>query len=126
MIKIGCMLEEKGGKIAARFEQTRHVLLVDAENEEILGEVNAEGWSEEELARWVLQEDCEAILTGPMQKRPFEIVAEEGLITRYDARGLEPLEAIRRMNAYRLPIIPDYEGGTGCHRHSHGHGPDMP
>ena len=125
MIKIGCLLDKKDGVIAARFQDTGYICVLDAENEQLLKEFPRGEMTDIELARWVLEEDCEAIITGPMEQVPFEIVAEEGMITRYNGAGMTALDAVRRMNAYRLELIPDFIGGTGCgaggecHDHSH-------
>ena len=125
MIKIGCLLDKKDGVIASRFQDTGYICVIDAENYQLLKEFPRGGMSDEELARWVLEEDCEAIITGLMEQVPFEIVPEEGMITRYNGAGRTALEAIEQMNSYRLKIIPDFEGGTGCHSgegcHEHEH-----
>lgn len=115
MMKIGCFLDEKDGVIAELFDETGYVVLIDAENYSVLSEFERGEMSQVELARWVLEEDCEAIITGPLEEAPFEIIAEEGMITRYDGVGLEAMESVRLMNGYRLKLIPDYIGGTGCH-----------
>lgn len=115
MIKIGCLLDKKDGIIPGRFSQTGYIVVIDAETGTVLKEFPRGGRSDIELARWVLEEDCEAIITGPMEQEPFEIVAEEGMITRYNGVGRRAQEAVRQMNLYQLDIIPDFEGGTGCH-----------
>ena len=125
MIKIACLLEKKDGVVAWRFHDTGHICVMDAETGEVLRDFPRGDWTDEELARWVLREDCEAIITGPMERRPFEIVAEEGMITRYNGVGRRAPEAVRQMNACALDLIPDYEGGVGCgaggecHGHEH-------
>lgn len=115
MMKIGCFLDKKDGVIADLFSETGYVVLIDAENYIVLSAFERGEMSQVDLARWVLEEDCEAIITGPLEEAPFEIIAEEGMITRYNGVGLEALESVRMMNAYRLKLIPDFIGGTGCH-----------
>lgn len=115
MMKIGCFLDKKDGVIAEFFSETGYVVLIDAENDSVLSGFERGEMSQVDLARWVLEEDCEAIITGPLEEAPFEIIAEEGMITRYNGVGLEAMESVRMMNAYKLKLIPDFIGGTGCH-----------
>ncbi len=63
---------------------------------------------------------CEALLCGFIYDAElFEKIADAG-ITRYFAADLTVREAVEEMNAYRLGMIRDYVGGTGCHDHEHG------
>ena len=125
MIKIACLLDKKNGTVAGMFSDARHVVLIDAENGNVIKEFARGKLSDAEFARRIAEEDPEAVITGPMNREPFEILAEEFFITRYDGGGLKAGEAVRLMNAYRLRIIPDYIGGTGCHSegecHEHDH-----
>lgn len=127
MMKIGCFLDRRDGVIAELFSKAEYVVVIDAENYTVLSAFERGEMTEVELARWVLKEDCEAIITGPLEQAPFEIIAEEGMITRYNGVGLEAMTSIRMMNGYRLDLIPDFIGGTGCgsggecHDHSHDH-----
>lgn len=115
MIRIACLLDKKNGKIAGLFREAVHAVLIDAETGDILKEIARAGVSDAEFARKLAEEDPEALITGEMNREPFEIIAEEYGITRYDGGGLKAGEAVRLMNAYKLRIIPDYIGGTGCH-----------
>ena len=125
MIKTACLLDKKKGVVAAMFAEANHAVLIDAENGRILGEISRGGASDGEFARLIVSDDLEAVITGPMNREPFEIIAEEYCITRYDGSGLKSSEAIRLMNEYRLRIIPDYIGGTGCHSGGECHGHDL-
>lgn len=62
---------------------------------------------------------CEAILCGDiMDPHLFEDIA--GIcVTRYHAGGLSGIQAIKDMDNYRLAMITDYVGGSGCGGHSH-------
>lgn len=129
MIKIACLLDKKNGVIADSFAKARHAVIMDADTGSILKEFGrgnaAKGISDAEFARKIAQEDPEAVITGEIEKEPFEILAEEFWITRYNGVGLKVSEAIRLMNEYRLKVIPDFIGGTGCHAggecHEHEH-----
>ena len=115
MIKIACLLDKKNGRVADLFSDSCHALVIDAENGKIIKEIPRGKASDTEFARTIAAEDVEAVITGPLNKEPFEVIAEEYCITRYDGGGLKAGEAVRLMNEYRLRIIPDYIGGTGCH-----------
>ena len=125
MIKIACLLDKKNGKVAYMFSDACHAVVIDAENGSILKELTRGRSSDAEFASMIAAEDVEAVITGPMNKEPFEVIAEQYCITRYDGGGLKASEAVRLMNEYRLRIIPDYIGGTGCHSggecHEHDH-----
>ena len=64
----------------------------------------------------------------PSSESPFIILADQGCVTRYLAAGLRAQEAIAKMEAYELDMIPDFIGGTGCHSgegcHEHPHDED--
>ncbi|MBQ6389641.1 MAG: hypothetical protein IJH90_08530 [Mogibacterium sp.] len=115
MIRVACLLDKKNGTVAAMYSDAGHAVVMDAETGKILKEVPRGRASDTEFARMIGAEDVEAVITGPMNKEPFEVLAEQYFITRYDGGGLKAGEAIRCMNAYRLRMIPDYIGGTGCH-----------
>lgn len=121
MIKTYCLLDKKNGTVASLFSDAAHAVLIDAGTGKVLGELSRGNVSDAEFARMIAADDIEAVITGPMNKEPFEIIAEEYCITRYDGGGLRAGEAVRLMNAYRLRIIPDYIGGTGCGSHSECH-----
>lgn len=115
MIKIACLLNKKNGRVAGLFREANHAVFIDAETSRFLTELPRGGMTDEEFALRLAKEDPEAVITGPIERRPFEILAERYGITRYDGRGCRTGEAVRLMNAYRLPIIPDFIGGSGCH-----------
>ena len=115
MMKIACFLDKKGGVVADLFANTGYIVLTDADTYTVIEEFERGEMTQVEMARWVLKTDCEAIITGPLEEAPFEIIAEEGMITRYNGVGLEAMDSVRKMNAYALTLIPDFIGGTGCH-----------
>ena len=115
MIKTICLLDRKNGTVADLFSNAQHAVIIDAESFGVLGEIARGKAGDTEFARKLAAEDPEAVITGGINKEPFVILAEEHGITRYDGAGLRASEAVKLMNAYRLRIIPDYIGGTGCH-----------
>ena len=126
MIRIGCLLDQKGGVIAPSFKETGYVVVADAESPQVPAEFDAASLSGEELARRIAEEDCEAVITGPIGDKPFRILADRFQITRYFGAGLSAKEALDLMNRGRLPLITDPDDGTGRIRdpggHAHRHG----
>ncbi len=62
----------------------------------------------------------EALLCGEIYNaEEFEKIAYFG-VSRYQAAGMQVVDAIREMDAYRLPLIRDYVGGHGCGSHEGG------
>lgn len=121
MIRIACLLNKKNGVIAQTFEEAAHAVFIDAETGSILKEMPRMGMTDEEFAEALGEEKVEAVITGAIEKAPFNILAEKYWITRYDGVGLRISEAVRLMNEYRLRMITDHIGGTGHHDHGHDH-----
>lgn len=69
-----------------------------------------------EMANWVVEHRCEALLTGEIEKKPFYIIADGG-ITRFKADGMKISEAISKMEARTLAYIRDYKDAPPDHHH---------
>ncbi len=129
MMYIAAMTEGPGadGIVAPVFADAGYLLILDGETGEVTASYARGGMDDCDLAGKIVEHDCEAVLCGPIEEDPFIIIADEGCVTRYQAGGLTAREALRRMNAYQLEMIPDFIGGTGCGSgqesnccHSHG------
>ena len=122
--------------VPALFEDATHLLILDAETDELLQVVEAEGMEPFERSLYfadkTVEFDCEALLCGGLEQEPFAILAETNCVTRYNAAGHGVLDGIHKMNKYALALIPDFIGGTGCpdnnpanceldHDHGHDH-----
>ena len=108
----GPMLDSE---VCAKYEEHSYLLIVDAESGKLLRRIERNGRSDVDMAREIVAEDCEAIITGPIEEAPFVIIADEGCCTRYNGAGLPALLAVDKMNDYALPLLTDFIGGTGCH-----------
>ena len=116
--------------VADTFADAGYLLLLELDEttgeHRLLETVPRRGASDTDLARRIVEADCEAVFCGPIEEAPFTIIADEGCVTRYLAALLSVEEAVREMQAYRLEMITDYIGGTGCHsgegceHHDHG------
>ena len=65
-----------------------------------------------------MQDHCEAVICGPLEKEPFEILAGAG-VSRFDGSGRKAQRAFVRFLRNQLPLIRDYIGGPGPVGHSH-------
>lgn len=116
MIKIAVAIETtEAMAITAKLAEAPHLMLVDVEKYAILEIISSSDPAARDIsfAEQVVKWDCEAIICGDIDQAAFEILADQG-VTRYLGAGHSALEAIELMNAYRLPLIKEYNGGEGC------------
>ena len=103
-----------GAPIAASYEGAQCVLIADTEA------LDQARYATEDIPEALRQADVEVLFCGDIYGREaFERIAGYG-ITRYHAAGMTVREAVRAMDQYRLPLIRDYVGGTGCSSHEGG------
>lgn len=89
------------------------VLLVIETGDGTLAEVY-EGQDAGFFAQKIAASGWEAVVCGPhLGKDCFEPIAD-ACVTRYNGAGLPVAAAALAADRGRLPLIPDYEGGTGC------------
>lgn len=100
--------------VSRTFAGAAYLLILDADKGQVVTTYPRGAMDDEALARKIVLHDCEAVLCGPIEQVPFVIIADEGCVTRYEAGGLRAGEALARMAAYKLPMITDFIGGTGC------------
>lgn len=115
-IKIAVCMDDRGplGVVPALFGQTGQLLLMESALGTVREVFARDGMSEAELARKVLEWNCECVLCGDIAEAPFLILADEGGVTRYNAAGLSLDKALKAFNAGSLPLIRDCIGGQGC------------
>ena len=114
---IAAMTDAPGlsGMISKTFAEARYLLILDAGKGNTTTIYPRGEMDDCALARKIVQHDCEAVLCGPIEAAPFAVVADEGCVTRYMAAGRRAGQALADMLAYRLDMIVDCIGGTGCH-----------
>ena len=99
------------------FETSPALLVVESDTNEICDSVA--GPDVPAYIKKILEYDCEAVVCGPhITKESFNPIANAS-ITRYDGAGYVVSEAVRLSVYNRIPIIPDFEGGTGCDSGTH-------
>lgn len=130
-MKIAVMLSYEP-VVASDFSSAKRLQIYDVPDHggayTLLREIPRDCLDDEAIALRIVEEDCEAVLCGPIEEAPFVVLADQGCVTRYNAVGLEADEALRKMEAYALDMITDFIGGTGCHSgegcHEHPHDED--
>jgi len=100
------------GVVPDTFETAPVLLLIETDSDTVArcyeGKTGAEYAAEIASAGW------EAVVCGPhIGKDCFEPIAD-ACVTRYNGAGLPVAEAAKKAELGRLPLIPDFEGGTGC------------
>ncbi|PIE57519.1 MAG: hypothetical protein CSA33_07905 [Desulfobulbus propionicus] len=69
--------------------------------------------SDEDMARKILEYRCEAVMTGKLTEKAFNILADEG-VTRYAAAGMGVRKALAAMDNRELRFIRNPEGTDSC------------
>ncbi len=113
--------------ISEDFAASQYLLIVETDNNTIVETVdgsNIEGKTMA-FAKAAADAECEVLISGPIEKEPFIVIADEACITRYNGVGIKGHDAIVDMENYALPLIRDHIGGEGCEdHHSDEHGCD--
>ena len=117
-IAVTCENMEITGLVPRLFKDSEFLMIIDADTNQIYKIYGKQDPENMVFAEKVLEHDCEAIICGPMEKAPFELLAGKG-VTRYDGSGMKVQRAYDYMHRYQLKWISDYIGGPGAHGHSH-------
>jgi len=100
------------GHVPDTFETSPFVLLIETDDKTLRNAKKCT--TPEALVKAVIDSGCEAVVCGyHIGEACFEPIAEEG-ITRYDGTGLSALTAADAAERNALPLIRDFEGGSGC------------
>ncbi len=92
-----------------------YLFIVDVEKFEVLKVISSDQKINRDkyFAQQTVQEDCEAIICGEIEKEAFEILAK-ACVSRFLGTGITAGESIKLMMGYQLPLLRDYKGGPGC------------
>ncbi len=113
-IAVAATGKEADSMISGKLATAKHLFIVDLEKFEVLKIYDAaELRRDEDFARRAVKDDCEAIICGQIKRAAFDILYKEG-VSRYDGAGKNVTEALKLLADYRLPMITDCIGGTGC------------
>ena len=69
--------------------------------------------SDQDLARMILEHDCEALITGKLAGEAFRILADQH-VTRYAAWDISAREALMAMEERELELIRNADGSSAC------------
>lgn len=100
--------------VCATFAQAPYLLIIDVESMicTAIPHAVAPG-SDEQLARTVLDHNCEAVITGTLAPAPFAILAD-AMITRFRATNLSARQALAAMDSRTLELIRNADGSATC------------
>lgn len=113
-IAVAATGKEADSLISGKLATAKHLFIVDMEEFRVLKIYDAADLHRDEVfARHAVEEDCEAIICGQIKRAAFDILYKEG-VSRYDGAGKNVTQALKLLAAYRLPMITDCIGGTGC------------
>ena len=100
-------------KVSQSFDLCKYLLIVNMSDMSVNAIKNESHFSEEELSKKVIDFNCEAIITGNLNKTAFDILAE-ACITRYFGYGNSAGEALVLMEKNSLNLIRNLEGTNDC------------
>lgn len=114
-MKTSVAVKKAENLVPDKFSEADELRIVDVDNMSVIKSFCVEDpeGRDSVFAKKTVEWDCEAIICGRMDKAPFEIVADAG-VTRYLGIGHDTMEAVKMMQAYKLPLIREYDGGPGC------------
>lgn len=107
-------------EVSQCFDSCKYLLIVDMSDLSINAIKNEKNFTEECLAKKVIEFDCEAIITGNINPTAFDILAE-ACITRYYGCGNSAEKALVLMERNELKLIRNLEGTNGCGGKHHKH-----
>jgi len=118
-MKIAVTAEDKSldSQVSDKFEKCLYLLIVNMNDLSITAIKNDES-SGEDLANEVLKHDCEALITGDIQPKAFDILAD-AFVTRYLGVGHSVQKALELMEERLLELIKTFDGKDSCGGHQH-------
>lgn len=100
------------GCVPDTFETSPALLIIETENMTLVQAFS--GMNGMEYAKIIAKAGWEAVACGPhIGKDCFDPIAD-ACVTRYNGAGMSVCEAALAADRGTLPLIPDFEGGTGC------------
>ncbi|AKA67595.1 NifB/NifX family molybdenum-iron cluster-binding protein [Clostridium scatologenes] len=108
-------------KVSRKFEKCLYLLIVDMNDLNITVIKNDELFEDsyyKSLADKILKYDCEALITGDIEKTAFDILADAG-VTRFLGFGYSVEKALEEMEERTLNLIRNYDGTNSCGGNHH-------
>lgn len=105
-------------QVSAKFETCKYLLIVDMESQDIKAIENTSVQPGEDLAQKIIDNNCEALITGKMTAEVFEILAD-ACVTRYIGFGYSVKDSLVLMDQHKLKLIRNTEGTDDCDGNHH-------
>ena len=105
--------------VAESLEKGGHLIVVETETMEAQAMIPNAG-DGKNFPQALIDYGCEAVVTGRIQQKAFDIIAE-AQITRYNGYGLDIGTAAESAHFDILPLIVTFEGGKSCREMPHDH-----
>ena len=105
-------------KVSESFGTCDYLLIVEMDDMGIKPAFIKASFSGEKLADYVLENDCEVIITGKLNPEEFNFFAD-AYVTRYAGAGYKVADAIELMDKSGLEFIRSLEGAQGCSGNHH-------
>ena len=100
--------------VFGEFARTPYLLVVNMETmEKTVVPHTPDTGSDEALARAILEYDCEAVITGKLEEKAFNVLANAA-VTRYAGTGMTAEYALTAMENRELKLIRNPEGTDEC------------
>lgn len=104
-------------QVSEKFEKCICLLIVNM-NDLSITVINNEDSSGENLANEILNYDCEGLITGNIEVKAFDILAD-ACVTRFFGVGYSVEKALKLMENRLLKLIRNADGTGGCSGHHH-------
>ncbi len=109
-------------RVPESFEESVRLYITETDGESLVAVFEDPGGDGLRFAENTIACNCEAIACGRfLTAAAFDCLAD-ACVTRYYAAGLPLWEAAQAADRGLLPLLTDYEGGSGCGSHEHTHG----
>lgn len=113
LIAVSADGQELSSAVSENFESCRWLLIVETDTMAVEAVRNTGKSNAEALAKFVVEQDCEAVISGSLTPEIFDIIAD-ACVTRYCGTGLTAREALSRMDNNTLGYIRNAEGTDTC------------
>ncbi|WPC43799.1 NifB/NifX family molybdenum-iron cluster-binding protein [Clostridium sp. JS66] len=113
--------ENLSSKVSRKFEKCLYLLIVDMNGLNITVIKNDELFEDsctKSLADYILKYDCEALITGDIEKTAFDILADAG-VTRLFGADYSVEKALELMEKRSFKLIRNYDGTNSCGGNHH-------
>ena len=119
LIAVAAVCSAEQPVVPETFEESLWLYITETDGESLVAVYEDPGEGGALFAEKTVEHNCEAISCGRFTTATaFDRLADAS-VTRYYAAGLPLWEAAVAADRGVLPLLTDYEGGTGCGSHEH-------